>query len=99
MKKHPAFIMSFLSLFVVLASQAQVSDPEVLMTVGTRPVTLMEFKSMYYKNLPKDSIKNQKALDNYLKLFTDFRLKVNAALDARLDTTSSFKQEMKEYRQ
>ena len=54
---------------------------------------------MYYKNLSKDSLKSQKALDNYLKLFTDFRLKVNAAMDARMDTTPSFKQEMNEYRQ
>jgi peptidyl-prolyl cis-trans isomerase SurA len=99
MKKHSAFLMNFLSLFIATASFAQNSDPEILMTVGKRPVTLSEFKSMYYKNLPKDSVKNQKALDNYMKLFTDFRLKVNAALDASLDTTSSFKQEMKEYRQ
>jgi len=83
----------------ILNVNAQNSDPTVLMTVGRYPVSLQEFKSMYYKNLPKDSIKNQKALDNYLKLFTEFRLKVNAAMDARLDTTPQFKQEMGEYRQ
>lgn len=88
------------SLFLAIAtiSNAQVNDSQTLMTVGTQPVPLSEFKAMYYNNLSKDSLKNQKALDNYLKLFIEFRLKVNAAMDARLDTTLSFKQEMNEYR-
>jgi peptidyl-prolyl cis-trans isomerase SurA len=91
----------FTSLFSALTaiSTAQVSDPQTLMTVGTQPVSLSEFKAMYYNNLSKDSLKNPKALDNYLQLFIEFRLKVNAAMDARLDTTLSFKQEMNEYRQ
>jgi peptidyl-prolyl cis-trans isomerase SurA len=89
------------SLFLVISaiSFAQSNDQQVLMTVGNQPVPLSEFKSMYYNNLSKDSLKNSKALDNYLKLFIEFRLKVNAAMDARLDTTPSFKQEMNEYRQ
>lgn len=88
------------SLFLAIAtiSNAQVNDSQTLMTVGNQPVPLSEFKAMYYNNLSKDSLKNQKALDNYLKLFIEFRLKVNAAMDARLDTTLSFKQEMNEYR-
>jgi len=93
------FGLSFILALSALTTSAQVSDPQILMTVGNRPVTLAEFKAMYYKNLPKDSLKSQKALDNYLKLFTEFRLKVNAAVDAMLDTTPSFKQEMNEYRQ
>jgi peptidyl-prolyl cis-trans isomerase SurA len=92
----PLLFILHSSLFTLTA---QVSDPIVLMTVGGRPVFLTEFKSMYYNNLPKDSLKDQKSLDNYLKLFTEFRYKVNAAIDARLDTTASFKQEINEYRQ
>jgi peptidyl-prolyl cis-trans isomerase SurA len=96
MKKQLILIIGSLALCLAAFGQ---NDPLVLMTVGNRPVSLEEFTSMYYKNLPADSAKSQKALDNYLKLFIDFRLKVNAALDARLDTTTSFKQEMSEYRQ
>ncbi|HTB06698.1 MAG TPA: peptidylprolyl isomerase [Bacteroidia bacterium] len=99
MRKHFLIPCGIIFLSVAFKLSAQVSDPQILMSVGDRPVTLQEFKSMYYKNLPKDSLKSQKALDNYLKLFTEFRLKVNAAIDARLDTTPSFKQEMNEYRQ
>ncbi len=88
------------SLFLAIAglSNAQSNNSQILMTVGSQPVPLSEFKAMYYNNLSKDSLKNQKALDNYMKLFIEFRLKVNAAMDARLDTTPSFKQEMNEYR-
>jgi len=99
MKKHLILLLNLFLLCSATTAFAQPSDPQILMMVGNRPVSLNEFKSMYYKNLSKDSLKSQKALDNYLKLFTDFRLKVNAALDASLDTTPSFKQEMKEYRQ
>lgn len=98
MKKHTAFALHLLFAGITASSFAQVKDPQILMTVGKQPVTLAEFKSMYYKNLPKDSIKSQKALNNYLNLFIEFRLKVNAALDAKLDTTPSFTQEMAEYR-
>src|SRR5665213_355934 len=99
MKKYFFVPFCVISVLTTLSSNAQISDPQILMTVGNHPVTLQEFKSMYYKNLSKDSIKSKKALDNYLALYTEFRLKVNAAIDARLDTTPSFKQEMSEYRQ
>ena len=98
MIKRNIFLVSLFSALTAISS-AQVSDSQILMTVGNHAVPVSEFKAMYYNNLSKDSLRNPKALDNYLKLFIDFRLKVNAALDARLDTTSSFKGEMNEYRQ
>lgn len=97
MIKQNIFLVSLFSALSVISS-AQVNDPQILMTVGNQSVPVSEFKAMYYNNLSKDSLKNPKALDNYMKLFIDFRLKVSAAMDARLDTTASFKQEMNEYR-
>ena len=91
-------IPCFLFLSLSLVSSAQNSDPQILMTVGNQAVPISEFKSMYYNNLSKDSLKNPKAMANYLQLFIDFKLKVLAAEDARLDTTPSFKQEMGQYR-
>jgi peptidyl-prolyl cis-trans isomerase SurA len=99
MRKHLSVFYGTLIVLSALCANAQTSDPQILMTVGNRPVSLQEFKAMYYKNLSKDSVKSKKALDNYLTLFTEFRLKVNAAMDSRLDTTPSFRQEMNEYRQ
>jgi len=97
MIKRNIFLVSLLSALTAISS-AQVNDPQILMTVGNQSVPVSEFKAMYYNNLSKDSLKNPKALDNYMKLFVDFRLKVSAAIDAHLDTTASFKQEMTEYR-
>jgi peptidyl-prolyl cis-trans isomerase SurA len=98
MIKRTILLTALFSAFAVIAG-AQTNDNQTLMTVGTQPVPVSEFKAMYYNNLSKDSLNNPKALDSYMKLFIDFRLKVNAALDARLDTTPSFKQEMSGYRQ
>lgn len=84
---------------VASGSFSQTADPNIIMTVGGHPVSLQEFKNMYYKNQSKDSLKYQKSLDNYINLFTLFKLKVNSALDARIDTTLSFKQEINDYRQ
>ncbi len=92
------FIYSILLAASVPFVNGQSNDP-VVMTVGSDQVKLSEFKSMYYKNLPKDSVKSPQALNNYLKLFIDFRLKVDAARDAHIDTTASFRQEMSQYRQ
>ncbi len=91
-------IPGFLFLSLALISNAQSNDPQILMTVGNQSVPVSEFKAMYYNNLSKDSLKNPKAMANYLQLFIDFKLKVQAAMDARLDTTLSFKQEMGQYR-
>src|ERR1700679_3262033 len=97
MMKRNIFLISIFSALTAISS-AQVSDSQILMTVGNSQVPVSEFKAMYYNNLSKDSLKNPKALANYLQLFIDFKLKVDAAEDAHLDTTASFKQEMKEYR-
>jgi len=97
MIKRTILLVSLFSALAVISS-AQTDGSQILMTVGNQPVPVSEFKAMYYNNLSKDSLKNPKALNNYMKLFIDFRLKVNAAMDARLDTTPSFKQEMNEYR-
>lgn len=94
-------IFIFATLFLPFAgiSNAQIDDPNTIMTIGSQPVSVTEFKAMYYNNLSNDSLKNPKALANYLQLFIDFKLKVQAALDAHLDTTPSFKQELGEYRE
>jgi peptidyl-prolyl cis-trans isomerase SurA len=72
-------------------------DP-VLMTVGGDPVTKGEFESIYRKNSPKDAKSDRKALEEYLELFTNFKLKVKAAKDAGKDTVKSFQNELKGYR-
>ena len=68
------------------------------MTIAGKKILRSEFEY----SLNKGSESPQKLSDNeikdYLNLFVDYRLKVQAALDARLDTLSSFKEEFRNYR-
>ena len=88
-----------LSLFAAITSQqtlAQSSDPTV-MTINGVPVSRSEFEYSYNKNNGEGVI-DQLSVDEYVTLFINYKLKVAAALDARLDTLSSFRQEYAMYR-
>ncbi|MBQ8486918.1 MAG: peptidylprolyl isomerase [Prevotella sp.] len=72
------------------------SDP-VVMTVNGKPVTLSEFEYSYNKN-NSEGVIDKKTVDEYVELFINYKLKVAAALDAKYDTLTSFKQEFAQYR-
>lgn len=72
------------------------TDP-VLMRINNKPVTLSEFEYNYNKN-NSEGVLDKKNVDEYVELFINYKLKVEAALDARLDTTSSFRKEFRTYR-
>ncbi|HEY0977982.1 MAG TPA: peptidylprolyl isomerase [Flavobacteriales bacterium] len=78
------------------AAPAAPADP-VLMTVDGRPVTRSEFEAIYKKN-NKDAPVNKQALDEYLDLFINYKLKVRAAEEAGLDTVAKFRNELDGYR-
>ena len=88
-----------LSLFAAITSQqtlAQSSDPTV-MTINGVPVSRSEFEYSYNKNNGEGVI-DKLSVDDYLTLFINYKLKVAAALDAKLDTLSSFREEYQMYR-
>ncbi len=88
-----------LVLFAAIASQqtkAQTADP-VVMTVAGVPVSRSEFEYSFNKNNGEGVI-DKLSVDEYVTLFVNYKLKVAAALDARLDTMSSFRQEYAMYR-
>lgn len=72
-------------------------DETVVMTVNGKPVTLGEFNYSYNKN-NSEGVIDKKTIDEYVDLFINYKLKVAAALDARYDTLTSFKQEFAQYR-
>ena len=89
--------MGFISLFAVqLTAFSQNNDP-VIMTIAGEPVLRSEFEYSYNKN-NTDGVIDKKTVDEYVELFVNYKLKVKAALDARLDTTTSFRQEFAQYR-
>ena len=83
-------------LFSSVAAVAQKNDP-VIMTVNGVDVPRSEFEYSYNKN-NADGVIDKKTVEEYVDLFINYKLKVAAALDARLDTLTSFKQEFAMYR-
>ena len=75
---------------------AQNSDPTI-MTINGQPISRSEFEYSYNKN-NSNGVIDKKTVKEYVDLFVNYKLKVCAALDARLDTLSSFKKEFTSYR-
>lgn len=70
-----------------------------LFSVNKKPVTAGEFIYLYKKNhqdLQKDYT-NEK-IDEYLTLYTNFKLKVEEARHRGMDTTAAFKKEFNQYK-
>ena len=87
--------ISLLVLSSTLAT-AQVKDA-VIMNINKKPVYKSEFESIYRKNNKETKI-TKEALDEYIQLFTNFKLKVTEAEDLGMDTIRKFKDELDGYR-
>ena len=70
------------------------SDP---VTWAGVDVPRSEFEYSYNKN-NTDGVIDKKTVEEYVELFVNYKLKVQAALDAKYDTLSSFKTEFAQYR-
>lgn len=70
-------------------------DDPVVMTIGGTPVKLSEFEYVYKKNKDNPS---ETPLDEYIELYTNFRLKVKEAEELGMDTTSKFLGEFNQYK-
>ncbi|MBI4929503.1 MAG: peptidylprolyl isomerase [Bacteroidetes bacterium] len=71
----------------------------VLMTIGNDKVTVDEFLSIYKKNNNKDGAAlDKKSIEEYLDLYTIFRLKVKEAKEMGIDTSKAFRDELAGYR-
>lgn len=90
------FLFSIGFLAVATVACAQVDDP-VIMTVGGQPVLRSEFEYSYNKN-NTDGVIDKKSIEEYVDLFINYKLKVAAAIEAHLDTMSSYRKEYVEYR-
>lgn len=86
-----------LSLVALVASlQIFATDP-VLMTIDGTPIRKSEFEYIYHKNNSGNAI-DHKTLDEYVELYTNFKLKVAEAHRLGLDTMPQFIRELKGYR-
>ena len=76
---------------ISLLAQAQKADKSaVIFTVAAQPVTVGEFEYVYTKNnINNQANYSEQSLNDYLKLYENFRLKVKEAEALHLDTISS----------
>ena len=90
--------MKFKSLLAVMllvsgAACAQQEDPTI-MTINGQPVSRSEFEYSYNKN-NSEGVIDKKTVKEYVDLFINYKLKVAAAYDAKIDTLSSFQKEFR----
>jgi len=88
-------LLTMVMMWCCVAASAQ-SDP-VLMTVNGEPITRSEFEYSYNKN-NSETVVDKKNVNEYVELFINYKLKVEAAKEAGIDTTKAFKSEFLLYR-
>jgi peptidyl-prolyl cis-trans isomerase SurA len=97
MKRNMLLAALFAAVSCAAVAQQPKADDPVIMTVNGEPVLRSEFEYSYNKN-NSEGVIDKKTVDEYVDLFVNYKLKVCAALDAHLDTLTSFKQEFAQYR-
>ena len=88
---------AFLFLAVAAVSLNLMAQKETLMTINGKAVSAEEFLYIYEKNNQAGAV-DPKTMDEYLDMFINFKLKVAEAEAQGIDTTESFKKELKGYR-
>ena len=92
------FVLASLVVPALFANAQSKLDKQVLMTIGGQPVTVKEFTDVYAKNNLKGDVIEKKTVDEYIDLFTTFRMKVMEAEAQQLDTSAKFQKELAGYR-
>lgn len=91
------FFTCIFSIFIGIIGHTQNDTEAVIMTLENEDITLGDFEYIFRKN-NNEEITTQAALDEYIELFVNYKLKVKAAKDAKLDTNKAFIAELKGYR-
>ncbi|BDX38578.1 peptidyl-prolyl cis-trans isomerase [Tenuifilaceae bacterium CYCD] len=97
MKSFNNFIATITFALVGQIVFSQSLSDKTLLTIADTPVTVDEFKSIYLKNTPANASIDQATLEDYLKLFINFKLKVYEAKSLGIDTSAAFKSEYQGY--
>lgn len=90
MKNLIGFLFLILSFFEIKAQN--------LFSYGNKQVSKQEFLYSFKKN-KTDTVNQKKAIENYLNLFVKFKLKVQAALDSRMDTLPAMKTDLQAFKE
>lgn len=89
--------LALLLFFVVSFLFEGIAQDKVIMTVNNTPVYFSEFVNVYTKN-NKNPDTSKEALDEYMELFVNYKLKVAEAERLGMDTNQVFIKELNGYR-
>jgi len=89
--------MNKLYLILILVTYASTGTAQTLITYGNNTVSTSEFLRAYHKNKTPVADK-EKELKEYINLYTNFKLKVQAASELRLDTLQQIKTDVENFR-
>ena len=81
-----------------LTAVAQNKPKEVLFTIDNSPFYSDEFARVYKKNLDLVKDESQKDLNNYLDLYTIYKMKISKANQLGLQNGKQYQDELKSYR-
>ena len=84
----------FALLIAFAFNTVKAQDDPVLIKVAGKTVTKSEFLRVYQKNNNKDLSFDDKSVREYLDLYINYKLKVSAAEDLKMDTVQSFVTEL-----
>ena len=87
-----------LAALMCVSAQAQVADDPVVMTINGNDITRSAFEYSFNKN-NADGVIDKKGVEDYAQLFINFKLKVEAAKDAGIDTIASVRRELYSYKE
>jgi peptidyl-prolyl cis-trans isomerase SurA len=90
-------VISKAAVATLLIFMAATANAQVIFTYGAKSVTKSEFLKAYNKN-NTESKPTDKSYRDYLELYVRFKLKVQAALDKKLDTLSTQQAELHSFR-
>ncbi|WP_276497818.1 peptidylprolyl isomerase [Pontibacter litorisediminis] len=97
---HLLVAVTALAMAGCTASKKNDSKEPAIATLGSQPISTSEFRYVYEKNNGgNDDAYTRESVADYLKLYTNFKLKVMEAESRGLDTTMAFKRELEGYKE
>src|SRR3954447_21368416 len=80
-------------LLATLTAMMIIVHAQTLFTYGGKPVSKGEFLEAFNKNPVADTVNRSKALQDYLDLYINYKLKVQDAYDDKLNNSDEYRNE------
>ena len=91
-------LLTSVAMFLLWATQSFGQTDPVLFTVDGKPVNVSEFNYIYTKTNGAKADFSQTSVNEYLDLYTRFKMKVARAKEMKLDTIPALQEELLGYR-